>query len=77
MFGGATRALTNNLDLTVVQGTNTFLGNVFASGWSITSGVADDLNNVENVYIQTPGGVYDITVKQPRSWGMECYTTLI
>jgi uncharacterized repeat protein (TIGR01451 family) len=61
--GGTTRALVNNLDLIVVQGTNTFLGNVFASGWSVTGSVADDLNNVENVYIQTPGGVYDITVK--------------
>ena len=61
-MGGTMRALVNNLDLTVAQSSTIFLGNVFASGWSTTGGAADTLNNVENVYIQNPSGVYTITV---------------
>lgn len=60
---GANPALVNNLDLTVVDGANTYLGNRFVSGWSATGGSADNRNNVENVFIQTPStGSIDITI---------------
>ena len=60
---GANPALVNNLDLTVVNGANTFKGNRFVSGWSATGGSYDTLNNLENVFIQTPSsGSIDITV---------------
>ena len=53
---GANPALVNNLDLTVADGGNTYLGNVFSNGWSSTGGVADNRNNLENVFIQNPSG---------------------
>lgn len=38
-------------------------GNVFSGGWSTTGGSADSLNNVENVFVQTPSsGSYTIRV---------------
>jgi hypothetical protein len=55
--------LVNDLDLTVTSGATTYRGNVFSGGWSATGGSADRRNNVENVYIQSPGaGVYTITI---------------
>jgi hypothetical protein len=55
--------LVNDLDLTVSGPSGTFRGNVFAGGWSTTGGTADRRNNVENVYIQTPGaGTYTVTI---------------
>ena len=54
--------LVNNLDLTVTNGSNTYRGNVFSGGWSVTAGTADNRNNVENVYVQSPSGSYTITV---------------
>ena len=54
--------LVNNLDLTVSNGASTFRGNVFSGGWSATGGTADNRNNVENVYIQSPSGSYTVTV---------------
>ena len=59
---GANPALVNNLDLTVVTGGDTYLGNVFPAGWSTTGGSADTLNNLENVYVQVPGGSAVITI---------------
>jgi hypothetical protein len=60
---GANPALVNNLDLTVVDGANTYLGNRFTAGWSATGGTPDTRNNLENVYIQTPSsGSIDVTV---------------
>ena len=53
---GANPALVNNLDLTVINGVSTYRGNVFSGGWSATGGVADNRNNLENVYIQNPAG---------------------
>jgi subtilase family protein len=46
----------NNLDLEVVSpdGTQTFRGNVFAGGISVTGGTADANNNVEMVLINNP-----------------------
>lgn len=59
---GANPALVNNLDLTVVDGINTYLGNRFSAGWSVTGGAPDVLNNVENVYIQSSNGSIEIVV---------------
>ncbi|HNS04170.1 MAG TPA: S8 family serine peptidase, partial [Anaerolineae bacterium] len=59
---GANPALVNNLNLTVLNGANTYLGNVFSGGWSTTGGAADVRNNLENVYIQNPAGGATITV---------------
>ncbi len=60
---GANPALVNNLDLEVVTDGSTYLGNVFSSGQSVTSGTADTLNNIENVFVDVPGGDAVITVK--------------
>lgn len=59
---GANPALVNNLNLTVVNNNNTYLGNVFSGGWSTTGGVADTRNNLENIYIQNPGPNATITI---------------
>lgn len=51
----ATRNLVNDLDLVVTAPDGTqYLGNVFAGGWSQTGGSADRVNNLENVYVQSP-----------------------
>jgi hypothetical protein len=55
-------ALVNNLDLTVDTNGNTYRGNVFSAGWSTTGGTADIKNNVENVFVQSPGGEAVITI---------------
>ncbi len=60
---GANPALVNNLDLEVVNGSDTYLGNSFNAGSSITGGTADVLNNMENVFVNAPGGSATITVK--------------
>ena len=52
---GANPALVNDLDLVVESGGSSYLGNVFAGGWSQTGGTADRLNNQENVFLQPPG----------------------
>lgn len=61
---GAGAALVNNLDLSVSDGTNTYLGNVFdGTGASMTGGGADQLNTVEQVRLPTPAaGTYTVTV---------------
>ncbi|MBK8987108.1 MAG: S8 family serine peptidase [Chloroflexi bacterium] len=59
---GANPALVNNLNLSVVNGANTYLGNVFSGGWSATGGAADTRNNLENVYVQNPAGSATITI---------------
>lgn len=53
---GSATPVVNNLDLEVVSpdGTQTFLGNVFATGISTTGGGADTLNNVEVVLVNAP-----------------------
>jgi hypothetical protein len=53
---GSANPVVNNLDLEVVSpdGTQTFLGNVFAGGVSVTGGAADALNNVEMVLVNAP-----------------------
>ena len=59
---GANPALVNNLDLTVTNGGITYLGNVFSNGWSVPGGSADALNNIENVFVQTPAADALITI---------------
>lgn len=59
---GASPALVNDLNLTVVSGGNTYRGNVFSDGWSTTGGSYDTLNNIENVFIQSPGATVQVTV---------------
>jgi serine protease AprX len=61
----ASKNLVNDLNLTVTapNGT-TYRGNVFSGGWSQTGGSADNTNNVENVYIQSPGaGTWTVEVR--------------
>ncbi|MBN1657048.1 MAG: S8 family serine peptidase, partial [Anaerolineae bacterium] len=60
---GANPALVNNLDLTVENGGNTYLGNHFSGGWSTPGGSADAINNLENVFVQAPGGLATITIQ--------------
>jgi hypothetical protein len=54
----------NNLDLTVTDpAANVYRGNVFSAGQSATGGVADTLNNVEQVHRLTPlTGTYTVQV---------------
>lgn len=59
---GANPALVNNLDLEVVTGGKTYRGNVFDAGWSTPGGTADAINNLENVYVESPGETATITV---------------
>lgn len=60
---GANPALVNNLDLEVVHNAQTYRGNVFSAGSSVPGGVADTLNNLENVYLATPvAGPVTVTI---------------
>ena len=66
--GAAGTALVNNLDLEVVEGANTYRGNVItgtgAAANSNTGGTADTLNPLEQVRLTAPtAGVYTIRVK--------------
>ena len=63
--GGCGVCLVNDLDL-VVTGPDgaTYVGNNFTGGWT-TAGIAtaDSVNNVENVYVQSPaGGTWTVSV---------------
>ncbi|HSH04748.1 MAG TPA: S8 family serine peptidase [Anaerolineae bacterium] len=57
-------ALVNNLNLRVIDpNASIWRGNVFSNGWSQTGGAYDNLNNVENVWIENPiAGTYIIRV---------------
>ncbi|OIO39245.1 MAG: hypothetical protein AUJ75_01560 [Candidatus Omnitrophica bacterium CG1_02_49_10] len=58
----STKHLINDLDLTLSQNGTIYYGNKFSGGWSTSGGSADSKNNVENVYIQSPSGVYELEV---------------
>lgn len=62
---GAAAPVINNLDLEVVAPDNTlYRGNVFASGFSVPGGIADTLNNLEQVWVAAPPpGVWTFRVK--------------
>ena len=51
----SSKALVNDLDLTVTAGGQTYRGNVFNGAQSIPGGTADSLNNVESVFL--PAGL--------------------
>ena len=58
--------LVNNLNLEVIapDGTTIYRGNNFSSGWSFPGGSADNVNNVESVYIKNPAvGQWTIRVR--------------
>lgn len=66
--GAAGTALVNNLDLEVVEGANTYRGNVItgtgAAAISTTGGSADTLNPLEQVRFTAPtAGLYTLRVK--------------
>ncbi len=52
----------NNLDLRVVNGASTYLGNVFTNQWSVTGGAADTKNNYEAVFLPA-GTTGDVTIR--------------
>jgi hypothetical protein len=59
----ANPALVNDLDLAVTLGSTLYRGNVFSGGWSTPGGSPDRLNNLENVFLQTPpAGPATVTV---------------
>ncbi len=61
---GAAATLVNDLDLEVVGPGGVHLGNVLASGVSVSGGNADHLNTVEQVRLPTPlAGSYTLRVK--------------
>lgn len=64
---GVASSLVNNLNLSVTDGSSTWLGNVLdASGVSTTGGSADAINNVEQVRLVAPAaGTYTVTVSAP------------
>jgi hypothetical protein len=54
----------NNLDLEVTVGGQTFRGNVFSGGNSITGGTADSRNNTESVFLPAgTSGNFTITIR--------------
>jgi len=56
-------AYNNDLDLTVTVGGQTYLGNVFSGGWSVTGGSADEADNVESVFLPAgTSGAFTVTV---------------
>ncbi|MCB0073552.1 MAG: S8 family serine peptidase, partial [Caldilineaceae bacterium] len=57
--------LVNDLDLEVTSPAGvTYVGNVFANGWSQTGGEADRVNNVENVFVPSAAaGEWTVTVR--------------
>ena len=59
----ASRALNNDLDLTVTAGGVTYKGNVFSGAYSMIGGAADRLNNVESVFLPAgTTGQFTVTV---------------
>ncbi len=58
-------ALVNDLDLEVVAPDGTvYRGNVFENGWSTPGGTPDRLNNLENVFIQSPqAGTWTLRIR--------------
>ena len=66
-LGGTTPSWTNDLDLQVRLGEDTYLGNVFdaGDGYSVVGGVADDKNNLEGVFLapaEHAGGEFRVRV---------------
>lgn len=51
---GANPALVNDLDLEVINGGTTWLGNSFSGGVSVVGGTPDNRNNLETVLLNSP-----------------------
>lgn len=68
---GTDKALVNNLDLEVRQQPHgpSYLGNHFEVGFSVPGGTANQIDNVECVYIEEPAGEYEVRVKAARLAG--------
>lgn len=74
-MSGANPTLINDLDLEVLEQatTNLYKGNWFpnpsvdpnqnSTGWSVSGGQKDNINNVECVYIKNPAGEYEVKIK--------------
>jgi hypothetical protein len=60
---GAAPVLVNDLDLEVESGGEIYRGNVLSGGVSTAGGVADAINNVECVFLPSPGDVLRIRVR--------------
>jgi hypothetical protein len=62
---GATTHLVNDLDLRVTGGGFEYWGNNFFRGFSLPGGSADHVNNVEQVWLESPaaGQRYELTVR--------------
>lgn len=63
--GGELPAWVNDLDLELVSPSGAvYRGNVFADGWSVTGGTSDEMNNLENVWIEAPeAGTWTVRVR--------------
>jgi subtilisin family serine protease len=63
-LGGTTPAWNNDLDLSLSDGTDTYLGNHFDSeGYSTTGGAPDGMNNTEGIFLRpSAAGTYTLTV---------------
>lgn len=61
---GVSPTLVNDLDLEVVEldSGDVYVGNNFAGAFSTPGGTADSLNNLEQVAIANPTGVYEVSV---------------
>jgi hypothetical protein len=61
----AGKMLVNDLDLEVAgPGGVAYRGNVFGAGWSITGGLRDSRNNLENVFVRYPAaGTWTVAVR--------------
>jgi subtilisin-like proprotein convertase family protein len=73
----ASTHLVNDLDLRVDGASGSFFGNYFIAGQSASDGAPDRLNNVEQVFIETPTpGVYAIEISAhavpmgPQPWAL-------
>ena len=63
-LGGDTPAWTNDLDLIVTAGNDTFVGNNFDdNGWSQVGGSADSMHNTEAVFIQNATNTVSVEVR--------------
>ncbi len=60
---GANPALVNDLDLELTTGGRIYLGNVFVDGASVPDGDPDSINNLENVFVTSPGESAVISVR--------------
>ena len=62
-LGGTTPAWNNDLNLTVSNNGNNYVGNNFGpDGWSVPGGSYDGINNTEGIFLETVTGLMIVTV---------------